>query len=225
MAQDWFYGRSGRSQGPVSWEELKERAAAGEVARTDLVWTTGWAEWRAAGEVAGLWTAPAPKVAAAPVPAVVPPPPPPTLPEPEEEEEEEVRTPGLPLSLLLGIAGACAAAGMLIAGIVLFVVLRPGPATESGSYQVLLAPGQIDKRVVIFRGRRQAEVRVTTEGQGGEANVDLEIRSEDGMRVEAADPGPGGNCQVRLLPGRTERFEIRVINHGPAPARCTVSHQ
>lgn len=223
MAQDWFYGRSGRSQGPISWEELKDRAAAGEVWRSDLVWTTGWPEWRAAGEVAGLWTAPVLKVETAPVLAVVPPPPPATL--PETEEDEEVPPPGLPLSLLLGIAGACAAAGMLIVGIVLFVLLRPGPATESGSYQILLAPGEVDKRVVIFRGRRQAEVRVATEGQGGEANVDLEIRSEDGMRIEAADPGPGGNCQVRLLPGRTERFEIRVINHGPAPARCTVRHQ
>lgn len=223
MAQEWYFGRSGRSQGPVSWDELKARAGEGAVLPTDLVWRAGWDDWRPAEDVAGLLVTPQ-RAEAAPQPAVRPAMPPP-LPTRQLEDEEEPRSEpaGLPLSLLLGMAGAGVAAGMLVVGIVLFVVLRPGQSA-TGSYQVLLAPGQFDKKLVIFRGRRQAEIRVFTQGQGGEANVDLEIRTEDGL-LEAADPGPAADCLVRMIPARTAQYEIRVLNHGPAPARCTVRHE
>lgn len=52
----WFYSRNGEKYGPVSLAELKRMAAeAGINPRYDLVWTQGMAEWKAAGDVQGLF--------------------------------------------------------------------------------------------------------------------------------------------------------------------------
>jgi PPM family protein phosphatase len=41
MADSWYYTHAGSSQGPVSHEQLKQLAAAGNLAPTDLVWPEG----------------------------------------------------------------------------------------------------------------------------------------------------------------------------------------
>lgn len=57
---EWYYARGGQQSGPVTWEQL------GEIARTggldpakDLVWTASMKDWTPAGQVAGLFAAPA----------------------------------------------------------------------------------------------------------------------------------------------------------------------
>lgn len=51
---DWYYAKDGAQQGPVSVDELRQRLASGQLARTDLVWREGMADWTAAGSVAEL---------------------------------------------------------------------------------------------------------------------------------------------------------------------------
>jgi hypothetical protein len=56
----WFYHNEGRQIGPVSWTELKDLAARGEVDPDDLVWQPELADWEPAGTQEGLFTQSAP---------------------------------------------------------------------------------------------------------------------------------------------------------------------
>jgi membrane protease subunit (stomatin/prohibitin family) len=60
----WHVAVDGRAEGPFSLTQLRERAEAGALTRTSLVWTQGMASWQPAGEVQDL----------APLFAAVPPP-------------------------------------------------------------------------------------------------------------------------------------------------------
>ena len=52
----WFYSREGEKCGPVSFADLRIKAQeAGLNPRLDLAWTKGMAEWKPAGEIAGLF--------------------------------------------------------------------------------------------------------------------------------------------------------------------------
>jgi uncharacterized membrane protein YhaH (DUF805 family) len=52
----WFYSREGERLGPVTFEELKNKATeAGLNPRLDMVWTHGMPEWKPAGEIEGLF--------------------------------------------------------------------------------------------------------------------------------------------------------------------------
>ncbi len=52
----WFFAAGGGAQqGPVVFAVLQEKAAAGELAREDLVWREGMPKWKRAGNVAGLF--------------------------------------------------------------------------------------------------------------------------------------------------------------------------
>lgn len=53
---EWHYTRGADQAGPVSFEQLRAIAAAGEIhPRTDLVWHHGMDEWKPAGEIDGLF--------------------------------------------------------------------------------------------------------------------------------------------------------------------------
>ena len=54
MNNEWYYGQHDQQLGPVSIEELKALAAAGQLARTDIVWIEGFDDWIPAAEVEGL---------------------------------------------------------------------------------------------------------------------------------------------------------------------------
>ena len=56
-AQDaWFYTVEGERLGPLTFAELRDKAGKGELnPRLDMVWTQGMAEWKASGEVDGLF--------------------------------------------------------------------------------------------------------------------------------------------------------------------------
>ncbi len=55
----WFYTRGNRQNGPVSFEQLANLAHTGDLDQNDLVWNTSMTNWTPAGEIPGLFAAPA----------------------------------------------------------------------------------------------------------------------------------------------------------------------
>lgn len=55
--QEWHFVRKGAQAGPVTFEELRRMAAAGELDRADTVWKPGMTTWTQAGSVEGLFPA------------------------------------------------------------------------------------------------------------------------------------------------------------------------
>lgn len=55
MAAAWFVGRGGERSGPVSEDALREMAASGRLAPTDLVWRERMAAWAPTTSVPGLF--------------------------------------------------------------------------------------------------------------------------------------------------------------------------
>lgn len=71
LVQDaWFFTREGERLGPVTFAELRGMVSQARLnPRLDLVWTQGMAEWKAAGEIEGLFerrSAPEPAESLAP---------------------------------------------------------------------------------------------------------------------------------------------------------------
>jgi hypothetical protein len=55
MSADWFLARGGQQRvGPLTAQQLKQMAAAGQVTGSDLVWKEGMAQWVPASQVKGL---------------------------------------------------------------------------------------------------------------------------------------------------------------------------
>ena len=67
QAIEWYYGREGQQRGPVNEMALRELAATGQLAPSDLVWCAGMTQWAPAQSVLNLF----------PQPGSVPPPIPP----------------------------------------------------------------------------------------------------------------------------------------------------
>jgi hypothetical protein len=55
MVSVWYYVRNGAQNGPVSFDELKNVAASGQITPADLVWQQGTADWVPAQTVQGLF--------------------------------------------------------------------------------------------------------------------------------------------------------------------------
>jgi hypothetical protein len=52
----WFFTRNGEQLGPVTLDELRDKASNRELdPRHDMVWCSGMAEWKPAGEIEGLF--------------------------------------------------------------------------------------------------------------------------------------------------------------------------
>lgn len=54
MDTEWYYSSNGQQMGPVSYEQLKQRAQSGSLLPSDLVWKEGLPDWVAAVKVEGL---------------------------------------------------------------------------------------------------------------------------------------------------------------------------
>jgi uncharacterized Zn-finger protein/ribosomal protein L32 len=65
-AAEWYFARGGTQNGPVTWAQLRQRAASGQLQPTDMVWKNGMAAWAAAASIQHLFP-PAP-VATSPPP-------------------------------------------------------------------------------------------------------------------------------------------------------------
>ena len=61
---EWHFTQSGQQAGPVTWAQLRQRAASGQLQQTDMVWKNGMAAWAAAGSIPNLF--PPPRAAAPP---------------------------------------------------------------------------------------------------------------------------------------------------------------
>lgn len=72
MSEQWYYTRNKQQQGPVTFDQLKQLAAAGQLLPTDMVWKEGLPQWLAASGVSGLFVA-APGAAGAPPQVIKPP--------------------------------------------------------------------------------------------------------------------------------------------------------
>src|SRR5439155_16318699 len=57
MPEQWYYARGQQRLGPVSKEQLKGLATAGQIQPGDLVWRVGMPQWAAASSVEGLMAA------------------------------------------------------------------------------------------------------------------------------------------------------------------------
>lgn len=56
MAEQWYYTRQGQRFGPLSSEQMRQLAVAGQLQQGDLVWTEGMNEWAPAGRFPQLFT-------------------------------------------------------------------------------------------------------------------------------------------------------------------------
>jgi hypothetical protein len=63
---DWYVLRARARGGPYPYAMVREGVKGGLISRHDLVWRPGWAEWRDAGAVDGLFAATATDRGAAP---------------------------------------------------------------------------------------------------------------------------------------------------------------
>ena len=52
---EWHFTQNGQQAGPVTWTQLKTRAASGQLLATDMVWKNGMAAWAAAGSIRDLF--------------------------------------------------------------------------------------------------------------------------------------------------------------------------
>jgi len=57
---EWYYGKEGQQYGPIEEAALRDRIAAGEVSKSDLIWTDGMVEWTPLGKVS-QFSIPAPQ--------------------------------------------------------------------------------------------------------------------------------------------------------------------
>jgi hypothetical protein len=55
MGGQWYVARNDQRFGPLSFEELTVRASSGKLLPSDLVWSDGMTEWKAASQVQGLF--------------------------------------------------------------------------------------------------------------------------------------------------------------------------
>jgi hypothetical protein len=65
----WYYAVNGQRQGPVSFDQLRQLTANGQISSGDLVWCEGMADWQPAGSIPALAPAPPPFAAPPPVQA------------------------------------------------------------------------------------------------------------------------------------------------------------
>jgi hypothetical protein len=57
---EWYYSRSGKQNGPVSFEQLVEIARSGGLnPLSDLVWTSTMKDWQPSGQIPGIFNTPA----------------------------------------------------------------------------------------------------------------------------------------------------------------------
>jgi hypothetical protein len=57
-APQWYYAHANQQRGPVDDGVFRAMAVRGEIARTDLVWKAGMAQWAPASSVSGLFPEP-----------------------------------------------------------------------------------------------------------------------------------------------------------------------
>jgi hypothetical protein len=71
---EWHFTKGGAQAGPVTWTQLRQLAASGQLQPTDVVWKAGMPSWVAAGTIQNLFPS-VPAVSSPALPAMPAPPP------------------------------------------------------------------------------------------------------------------------------------------------------
>ena len=58
MDNQWYYGRKGQQNGPITDAQLRQLVASGQLLQTDLVWKKGMPQWVKVGQIKGLFPQP-----------------------------------------------------------------------------------------------------------------------------------------------------------------------
>lgn len=93
MSQQWFYLEGQEQRGPLTWQELSQKARSGALRPEQLVWTEGMTDWTPGREIQGLFAMPPPPPLPPPSPS-----PSPSLqaahtPPPEAQAESKTKPP------------------------------------------------------------------------------------------------------------------------------------
>jgi hypothetical protein len=158
----WYYSDRAQQKGPVPFDELRERAQAGYLRPSDMVWQEGTPDWVRASMVDGLFD-----VAAEPPPVR-------DWDEPRRPPREgnyrdrdypdrdyrggdyhdrplrralPPRQEGMSSGLKVGLIIGGVVLGLLIVGIILIFVVASGP---SQTYNITLGPGGVHSRTFHF---------------------------------------------------------------------------
>ena len=124
MADQWYYSRGGQQAGPVTTDQLRQMVASGQLTPQDLVWADGMANWQPLGTVPQLGAAGAPM----PQPGFAPPGAPYAGPIPGQVVGYQPQPAGAKGMAITGfVLSLC---GLLCAGVILGIVLRPSPPTR-----------------------------------------------------------------------------------------------
>jgi len=194
VADMWYYSKPGSSdrQGPISADELRKKAASGEIGRDDLIWKDGMADWVAARSAKGLFPERAPAT-------------PPPLPRPDGTNSTGVGRqrprPGKSSraedATAVTAVPAWAKTALAVAGAVIVLIVvgvisdsgRPG-ATRSPSSSVASAP-DLPPPAVDPRGLVGGWVFGTPDGAGGSSGFVMALNRDltfgiEMMTVDAA---------------------------------------
>jgi hypothetical protein len=234
MVAEWYYAEQGQHKGPVTFEDLKNLAAAGRLRPTDLVWKAGWPQWAAASAQPGLFAAPA-------APPVAPdayadeacgwaPPPsntwgyrPHQLPRPQPEGR-----PGNRRFLAVGIAFAVVVIAV-ICGVAVAVVgataekarqaarmnpERPWTLPTGGHECFALSFNQGDEVILKVNSDFDSDVDLFVFGDARTMDAVLRSCDVDGNAVHcvAYDNGPSKDCYVRFIAPQTGTYYAVVAN-------------
>src|SRR3954471_18026306 len=73
MTPEWYYQKNNQEFGPITFDQLKELAATGQLLASDLVWRQGSDRRSRAGIIKGIFTSAAPSVpTSSPIPTAPP---------------------------------------------------------------------------------------------------------------------------------------------------------
>lgn len=216
----WYYSDRDQQKGPVPFDELKQRAQAGYLRPSDLVWEEGTPDWVRASRVNGLF-----EEAAGPGDEPVP------RRRPDHDRDFDRgrgrerprprdiarREQGMPTGVKVGlIVGGCVLFLGVVA-VIIIVVVNSGGASGSQTFSMELFAGGSGSRNMNFRAGQTVEINVRTTPRGGFADVDLAVFDPRGIQV-ASDVGVGMDARVRFTAHVAGSYRIELRNLGPAAA-------
>lgn len=112
-AEQWYFTRNGEQQGPVTIEQLKQRAVSRQLQPTDMVWKQGMAQWIQASTITNLFDQVSPPALPA-VPTERPPAAPGALAVPAAHSPVELKAPVVATFVVSGLALAFGVVGLLL---------------------------------------------------------------------------------------------------------------
>lgn len=225
MSGQWYYTKNSQQQGPVSEQELKRMAQAGELKPSDLVWSQGMSNWVPAQSVKMLYPqqsatsaldAFTTKERSGDAPAAAPrrrrrih----------DSEDDNMERRPrrsrkkksSLWLWLVLGGVG-CLFFCLVSVGVGIWWIAS-GSSSE-GTRRWSLNTNQAATYHLYFRKGHRVEIKVISTGQS-----DIDLFVYDGNRKIAWDERTDSNCLIRFDPLQSRSYKVEVVNRDLVPQR------